>query len=288
MIKLIASDMDGTLLNAQMQISPENIKAIKYAQKMGVEFLVATGRTRNEALPLLQKANLNTGYININGAQVYDSAGDLVIEKPIFRDKALAVINILKKSGFYFEVVSGEHVYSDSRIRRISNVSDLLVDLNKHLSLKNVVSFAGGSDQVLNVIFVESFNQLFEDPNFKVMKFVVFDPAGPRAFNKIRQEIKKIGGLVGTASSSTNLEINNESAQKGIALLDYGKAKNISPSEIMAIGDNFNDESMIKMAGIGVAMENAVPEIKNLASFITKNNNDSGVANAIYSFIKSE
>lgn len=288
MIKLIASDMDGTLLNAQMQISPENIKAIKYAQKMGVEFLVSTGRTRNEALPLLQKANLNTGYININGAQVYDSEGDLVIEKPIFRDKALAVINILKKSGFYFEVVSGEHVYSDSRIRRISNVSDLLVDLNKHLSLKNVVSFAGGSDQVLNVIFVESFNQLFEDPNFKVMKFVVFDPAGPRAFNKIRQEIKKIGGLVGTASSSTNLEINNESAQKGIALLDYGKAKNISPNEIMAIGDNFNDESMIKMAGIGVAMENAVPEIKNLASFITKNNNDSGVANAIYSFIKSE
>ena len=56
----------------------------------------------------------------------------------------------------------------------------------------------------------------------------------------------------------------------------------------MAIGDNFNDESMIKMAGIGVAMENAVPEIKNLASFITKNNNDSGVAHAIYSFIKSE
>ena len=288
MIKLIASDMDGTLLNAQMQISPKNIKAINYAQKMGVEFLVATGRTRNEALPLLQKAGLNTGYININGAQVYDRQGNLVIEKPISRDKALAVINILKKSGSYFEVVSGEHVYSDSRIRRISNVSDLLVDLNKHLSLKSVVSFAGGSDQVLNVIFVDSFNQLFEDPNFKVMKFVVFNPAGPQAFKNIREEIKNLGGLIGTASSSTNLEINNESAQKGIALLDYGKAKNISPNEIMAIGDNFNDESMIKMAGIGVAMENAVPEIKNLASFITKNNNDAGVAHAIYSFIKSE
>lgn len=286
MIKLIASDMDGTLLNAQMQISPENIKAIKYAQKMGAEFLVATGRTRNEALPLLQSAGLETGYININGAQVYDTKGNLVLEKPIPRDKALEVIKVLKKSGLYFEVASGEHVYSDSRIRRISNVSDLLVDLNKHLSLKSVVSFAGGSDQVLNVTFVDSFERLFENPNFKVMKFVVFDPAGPQAFNKIRQEIKKIGGLVGTASSSTNLEINNESAQKGIALLDYGQSKNISSNEIMAIGDNFNDESMIKMAGVGVAMDNAVPEIKALASFITKNNNDSGVAHAIYSFIK--
>ncbi|QNQ82538.1 HAD family phosphatase [Lactobacillus sp. PV037] len=287
MIKLIASDMDGTLLNGEMQISSENIRAIKHAQKMGIEFLVATGRTRNEALPLLKKAGLDTGYININGAQVYDTQGNLVIEKPIARNKALEVIKILKESGSYFEIASGDHVYSESRIRRISNVSDLLVDLNKHLSLKNVVSFAGGSDQVLNVTFIDSFEKLFADPNFKVMKFVVFDPAGPQAFKDIRKELKKIGGLVGTASSSTNLEINHEAAQKGIALLDYGKAKNITPQEIMAIGDNFNDESMIKMAGIGVAMENAVPEIKEIASFITKNNNASGVAHAIYTLTKS-
>ena len=71
MIKLIASDMDGTLLNKQMQISSENIAAIKEAQAKGVEFLVATGRAPSESQGILAKARLHTGFINLNGATVF-------------------------------------------------------------------------------------------------------------------------------------------------------------------------------------------------------------------------
>ncbi|MCT7750174.1 HAD hydrolase family protein, partial [Lactobacillus gasseri] len=75
-------------------------------------------------------------------------------------------------------------------------------------------------------------------------------------------------------------------AQKGIALMDYAKLQGYQPDEVMAIGDNLNDESMIRMAGIGVAMENAAPEIKEIANFITKTNNENGVAYAIRHFCK--
>ncbi|MBP2057696.1 Cof subfamily protein (haloacid dehalogenase superfamily) [Lactobacillus colini] len=286
MIKLIASDMDGTLLNAQMKISPENVAAIKYAQKKGVEFLVATGRAQKESRQILEDVGLHTGYINLNGAMVFDTDGKLMVNEPIDRGRALKIIEILKDSGCYFEIVSADDVYSDSRMRRISNVSDLLVDLNKHLTFKKAVSFAGGSDEVLKISFVKDFKSLFDDPNFEVMKFVAFNPAGPSAFREIRRQINSLGNLVATASSSTNLEINNIKAQKGIALIDYAKMRNIDSNEVMAIGDNLNDESMIRMAGVGVAMENAISPIKELASFITKNNNDNGVAHAIRHFIK--
>lgn len=286
MIKLIASDMDGTLLNAQMEIPAENIAAIKYAQMKGVEFLVATGRARKESKKILENVGLHTGYINLNGAMVFDTNNKLMVNEPIDRPRAFKIIDILKESGCYFEIVSAEEIYSDSRMQRISNVSDLLVDLNKQLTFKKAVSFAGGSDDVLRISFVKNFKSLFEDMNFQVMKFVAFNPAGPAAFRDIRRQINKLGNLITTASSSNNLEINNVKAQKGIALLDYAKMRGIDNSEVMAIGDNLNDESMIRMAGTGVAMGNAVSQIKDLASFITKNNNDAGVAYAIRHFIK--
>lgn len=87
MIKLIASDMDGTLLNKKMQISPQNIAAIKEAQAKGIEFLVATGRTPTESQGILHAAGLNTGFINLNGAMVFNTSGDLIVNEPIPKEK---------------------------------------------------------------------------------------------------------------------------------------------------------------------------------------------------------
>lgn len=286
MIKLIASDMDGTLLNKQMQISSENISAIKEAQAKGIEFLVATGRAPSESQGILAKAGLHTGFINLNGAMVFNTAGKLIVNEPIPKEESFKINKLLKDSGFYFEIVGADHVYSDSRLRRIANFSDLLVDLNKKLTFKKAVSFAAGSDEIMKIKYVPDFKDLLKKPSFEAMKFVAFLPDGPKVFNHIREEIKKIGDLIVTASSSTNIEINNIKAQKGIALMDYAKLQGYQPNEVMAIGDNLNDESMIRMAGIGVAMENAAPEIKKIANFITKTNNENGVAYAIRHFCK--
>ena len=171
-------------------------------------------------------------------------------------------------------------------MRRIANFSDLLVDLNKKLTFKKAVSFAAGSDEIMRIKYVSDFKDLLEKPDFEAMKFVAFHPDGPKVFKHIREEIGKMGDLIVTASSSTNIEINNIKAQKGIALMDYARLQGYQPNEVMAIGDNLNDESMIRMAGVGVAMENAAPEIKKIANFITKSNNNNGVAYAIRHFCK--
>ena len=182
--------------------------------------------------------------------------------------------------------MAADNVYSDSRLRRIANFSDLLVNLNKKLTFKKAVSFTAGSDEIMKIKYVPDFKTLLEKPSFEAMKFVAFHPDGPKVFEHICEEIKKMGNLIVTASSSTNIEINNIKAQKGIALMDYAKLQGYKPDEVMAIGDNLNDESMIRMAGVGVAMENAAPAIKEIANFITKNNNENGVAYAIRHFCK--
>lgn len=288
MIKLIASDMDGTLLNAKMQISEENIAAIKKAQKLGVEFLIATGRAQAESRKLLEDAGLNTGYINLNGAMVFNTAGELIVNEPIPLEQARKIIKLLKKTDYYFEIISANHVYSDSRMRRIANVSDFLVDLNKTITFKKAVSFAGGSDEVLKINFVEDFNVLLDRPNFEVMKIMAFNPKGNSAFIPLYKELEQYKDLVATASGSVNMEINNVKAQKGIALMDYAKMQGYKQEEVAAIGDNLNDESMIRMAGIGVAMGNAVPKIKEIATFITKTNNEDGVAHTINHLLSKE
>ncbi len=185
MIKLIASDMDGTLLNKQMQISSENIAAIKEAQAKGVEFLVATGRAPSESQGILAKAGLHTGFINLNGAMVFNTAGKLIVNEPIPKDQSIKINKLLKDSGFYFEIVAADNVYSDSRLRRIANFSDLLVDLNKKLTFKKAVSFAAGSDEIMRIKYVSDFKDLLEKPDFEAMKFVAFHPDGPKVFNFI-------------------------------------------------------------------------------------------------------
>ena len=288
MIKLIASDMDGTLLNSKMQISQKNIDAIKKAQANGIEFLIATGRAPAESKKLVQSTGVKTGFINLNGAMVFNSQGKLMVKEPIKRDKALEIIHLLEKTGYYFEIITAEHVYSNSRMHRIANFAHLVTGLNKNISFKRAVSVAAGSDQVLKVNFVKDYREIISQPNFEVMKLIAFNDRGEEAFVNIKKDLSKLGDIVVTASGANNIEVNSIKAQKGIALMDYAKLRGYKKQEVAAIGDNLNDESMISMAGCGVAMANAIPKIKELASFVTKNNNEDGVAYAIEHFLSEK
>ena len=218
MIKLVACDLDGTLFNSNMEISEENRKAIVAAQNNGIEFLVATGRAPKESKILLKDANIQTGFINLNGALVFDVNNNLIVKHPLPQEKANKLISYLNNAGFYYEILTAEHVYSQDLSQRIANVAHVMVNLNPGMTINNI-------------------------------------------------------------------EINFEKAQKGIALLDYAKAKGIEISETAAIGDNLNDISMIRDAGVGVAMGNAVSAIKQIADIETTTNNENGVAKILNKFI---
>ncbi len=139
MIKIIASDMDGTLLNNKMQVSDANAAAIRAAQENGIEFMVATGRGLTEAKPLLQEQKLRTAYITLNGAQVFDEDGRLVVSVPLDDDMTALSMKTLDDRNLYYELVTDHGIFSNSRVRRIQNVADLLVNLNPDTDYKMAV-----------------------------------------------------------------------------------------------------------------------------------------------------
>lgn len=288
MIKLIASDMDGTLLNEKMEVSDRNIQAIKDAQNAGIEFLIATGRGLSEAEPFLRN-QVHPGYITLNGAEVFDNKGEMISSNPISAESQNKVVDYFHKYDIYFEVVTNKGIFSNDREARVNNLANLLVKLNPGTSFKQALRDTQERVKMMPMNFVDSYDHIFNDQSFKIMKLIGFNEHQHKVLAPMKKEItKNIKDVVVTSSSPNNVEINSVDAQKGIALLQYAKKRNISPDEIMEIGDNLNDYSMIRDAGVGVAMKNAIPAIKEIAQIETDNNANDGVAQIIEKTIEDQ
>ncbi|KRM54708.1 Cof-type HAD-IIB family hydrolase [Lacticaseibacillus sharpeae] len=281
MIKLIASDMDGTLLNDKMQVSDENAAAIRQAGENGIEFMVATGRGLTEAKPLLADQQLHPAFITLNGAMVYDEAGNLVVSIPLADDMTAYSMRTLDERNIYYELVTDHGIFSNSRVRRIQNVADLLVNLNPDTNYKLAVALASARLEIMNINYVPNYTDVLADPEVHVMKIIAFNTASPEDLKEPKELLMATGKLMVTSSSVNNIEINNIDAQKGIALTKYAQQKGFDMDSVMSIGDNYNDESMIRDAKYSVAMGNAIDPIKDLAWFITATNTNHGVALAI-------
>lgn len=281
MIKLIASDMDGTLLNDKMTVSPGNARAIRRAQAAGIEFMVATGRGLTEAKPLITAHQLDVAFITLNGAAVYDEAGQLAVSVPLAAAALATVLTTLRAHHLYFELVTNQGIYSDSKAARIKNVAELLVTLNPNTSYKIAVDLASARLELMNINYVADYETVLNRSGLQVMKVLAFASGAPTRLDPVRAELGAHRDLVLTSSAANNIEINNAKAQKGLALAAYAKQQGFSMQSVMTLGDNYNDESMIRMAKYSVAMGNAVPAIAKLAWRQTTTNLEDGVARAI-------
>lgn len=288
MIQIIASDMDGTLLNDHMVISKRNAAAIKAAQKAGVHFVVSSGRGYTEIKPLIEEAGFNCPMITLNGAQVFDETGNLLSSAAINDTLASKVLHLLKKKGLYFEIVTSAGIYSDSKTNRIENFAELLTRVSPETPYKLAVSMAAARFELMNVNYTDDYLKIIDDPSLKVYKFVTFSNEGPKKLDPIRKELKQFDSLVVTSSSSSNIEINHVNAQKGAALQAFADLMNVPMDNVMAIGDNNNDMSMLKVAGISYAMDNAIIEVKQTAKRLTKSNTEDGVGIAIEEVLKEK
>lgn len=281
-IKLIASDMDGTLLNSESIVSKENITAIQAANQAGIQFVVATGRGLSEAAPLVSHLTVKPDFITLNGALVYNQDREPVVKIPIDRPNLKQCLTHIKASKLYFEIITDQGIYSNSRIQRIQHTANLLVKLNPNLLYKMAVARATSRAELMNINYVKNFDSLLHDPQINVMKLLVFSDRHPQKLQQLRTQLRQNPEIVITSSSPNNIEINNVKAQKGRALTTFAHKLGLQMNEVMAIGDNLNDESMIKAAGLGVAMANAIAPIKQLAQYQTSSNSQNGVAQAIY------
>lgn len=269
-IKLIAFDMDGTFLDDNKEIPPENIQALKAAAERGIHLVPATGRLyigvpeRIKALPFIRY------YIIANGAQVYDAWED----KPIYKGEiplelALRVLDHMETlpviydcyqqncgwmSGHMFERI-GEFVPNPAMQAAIKKQRRPVPDLRATLIER------GESVQKQQMFFKSKEEMLRQR-----------DEVLPRLFPE----------LLPSSSVKVNIELNHISAGKDKGLEALCAHLGFGLENAMACGDGTNDTRMLKAAGLGVAMANADEEVKAAADVITLSNNEAGVAHAIY------
>lgn len=281
MIQLIASDMDGTLLDDQMSISSKNAEMIKAAQAEGINFLVATGRSFAEAEPTVSKAGIECNYITSNGAQIFDARGNNIFSLAIEHPKTYQAMAILRKYDIYFELLTNQGGYSESEATRASHFGKWLMSTSPNLKLDEAKTIINSHLDLLPINYVTRFDTILTNDNQKVIKIFAMGDINQDKLGYAREELEKIDGLFITSSGANNIEVNHVQAQKGITLKKVADELKIPMKNVAAFGDNYNDVSMLKSAGIGVAMANAESGVKAIANYHTVSNVESGVANAI-------
>ncbi|MGX7204497.1 Cof-type HAD-IIB family hydrolase [Enterococcus pingfangensis] len=281
MIKLIASDMDGTLLNNQMQVPTANVAAIQKAQAQGIEFIAATGRGMSHARISLDESDIRVPMILLNGAHVVNADRETIFTIPIGKQRTLDVMDTLEEAGLYYEIFTAEQVYSSNQPMRIDFVAEHLLSKIPGMSKKRAIAASSQHLSLTPITFVEDIRQTLFASDEDVLKIIAFDKNGPAQLKGITGELEKIGDLAIAASESTNIEINHVNAQKGIALKQFAEERGFTASQVMALGDNFNDVSMLTYAGTSFAMGNAAAAVKKIAKNITDTNEENGVATAI-------
>jgi hypothetical protein len=285
MIKCIATDMDGTLLTATQEITAENREAILQALEKGVEVVVATGRSYQEASFVLEEAGLKFPMICVNGAEVRSSDGKIISSSPLHKEQARQAALRLIESGVYFEVYTNQGTFTEDEDKAVSIIVDIFATANPEIPIEQIAEAAEERLHKGLVRTIEHYDRLFEEDQYAIYKLLAFS-LDPEKLAAANAALKEIDGLTISSSGSENIEITSLEAQKGIALEKFVQSRGISLEETMALGDNFNDVSMLKKVGKPVAMGNAVEEIKALCGEVTLTNEKSGVGRAIMAVLE--
>jgi len=257
-IKLIATDLDGTLLNDNGEISEYNAEIFQYLMDKGVEIILSTGR-HFEGMKRYNEYLNNKNYsIVLNGAAISDFNGNFIYEKPIEKDTAEKIMDIYGKYDLYLHVYSG-HKYIVSK-------EDFY--FNRYVEKENITDALIGLNNI-------------EDFEFSKMLFI-----GDREeLEKLQKDIKNTVEVYTSFSHTNFLEILREGINKGSSLEWLCNKKEINRENVIALGDNYNDIEMIEFAGIGVAMANGEEELKKRADYITESGNERGVGKFLKDFL---
>lgn len=285
-IKLIASDMDGTLLDHQSHLSQENIDAIRRLSEKNVEFLICSGRDFEDAKAIMAPSKLACSYICLSGASVYDEKGNMITRIPLTQKNLEVSERILDKYHAYMDILTSHGHYSTCpRDEKFRQICGFLNGRNKEPGPVSEEVKLDAKERLASVTFIESLREIPEDVTiFKLC----CDGLEEETVVKLKEEFKAYPDLAAASSFPTNIELTNSQAQKGNALKAYAEMKGISLEDVMVLGDSDNDLSMFTPEfGWTVAMANAMPCIRDAAKYHTKSNVENGVAYAIETYVLS-
>ncbi len=285
MYKMIAIDLDGTLLNSYGQVSEKNKELLNKAMQKDINIVIASGRSTNSVKNIANELGVNSYIICGNGSLIYDLKKDEIIyDKFIDKKKVLQIIKICEANSIYY------NIYTESMV--------IAKTLHNNVLFYHQENAGKADSKKTKINIVQDIYKYVEEmENQNILKITISDNDNV-IFNGIIKKLREIKDIdvldvahmsrkiikYGTEEISLEYyytEITNQNVDKWYAIEYLIDKLGIKKEEVMTIGDNVNDKIMIENAGLGVAMGNSAPYIKEVADVVVSDNNQDGVAEAI-------
>lgn len=285
MYKLVAIDLDGTMLNKYGMVTENTKKTIKDAIKKGKDIMIASGRPIDSIKTIAKEIGSENYFIAGNGALIYDIKKDKIIyEKFLNLQKVLEIANICENNSISY------NIYTEETIIAKQLKYNVLYYYKENLKKEE--------KEKTNITLVEDIREYIKkSQNQKFLKITICDE-NKTIFNSVIRKLRNISNIdildvchisrkvikQGTEDIPIEYyytEISLKDVSKWNALEYLINKMDIKKEEVIAIGDNINDKEMIENAGLGIAMGQSTPVIKKIANFITDDNDNEGVKKAI-------
>lgn len=267
MIKLVVSDLDGTLLDDLKNVSEKNKLAISKLEENNIKFCIATGRLDASARFIERKLESEYDIISCNGALIKESKSNKTLyRKPIDIKTAIDLTQILDKLDVKY------HFYTENSVFSKTLSNSALCYHEQNLEEEN-------QEGKIHIIISDDMIKSVHESS-DILKFIVFLENDSKRV-EVLETLKDIKKIEISQSTSNNIEIMSEGVSKGNAVKFISEIYKIDKSEVMVIGDQMNDLSMFDSADTKVAMGSGSEILQKVATLITKSNNEHGVAYAI-------
>ena len=278
MYRLLAFDLDGTLLDDKKKLPEENRQALIEAAARGMILVPATGRILRGIPEAIKELPFIRYYIVSNGAAVVDAReGKTLYQADVPLDVALRAYDYMDTLPVIYDCYQDEIGWMSremyERCAPYFAYEPGILDLVNRLRIR-----------------VEDFKGTLREKGRPLQKLQMYFL--PEDEEERQRQLKRIPelfpDLVATSSTSNNIELNHADANKGKAMLALAQVLGVAREETLAFGDGSNDSSMLRAAGWGVAMANSTPDVKAAADEVTMSNNDAGVAKALRRILATE
>ena len=289
MYKLIAIDIDGTLLNSYGEVSQRNKQAIQNAINKNIDVILTSGRMPKAILPIANEINSHKYLISGNGAAIYDIQKEKILyNNYLSKSKTLEIIDFCEKNSMFYTIYTNNAILTKSLNYNIlfynnenkKKSEDKKIKINVINNLKDyIINYQG--DDFLKFTICDSDQMIFKSIINKLKTIKDIDVL--EVAHMSRKIIKH--GTDDFEISYFYTEITNNNVNKWSAIEELIKILNISKEEVLTIGDNINDKEMIENAGLGIVTGNSSPYMQKIADKVVASNDESGVAEAIEKFI---
>ncbi|WP_412176625.1 HAD family hydrolase [Bacillus sp. T3] len=264
-VKCVSLDLDGTLLNTNLEITSASLETIVGLKEKGIEVIINTGRAFSDVIKVPGIKELNCPIVCVNGAILFSKTGELLFEATLDRSIYMPIFSSLKSLGV------GILIYTDQ-----GGFPSTLPPTHHKTP-----------EELDNLFDSFDYEALLEKQDLKIYKLIALVyPHQLEKVDRVKKELAQFEKISMASSFPNNVEITSIEAHKGLALHRFAQLNELQFDEIYAFGDGGNDLSQFEVATHSIAMANAPQEIKDQASFVTKSNDEDGITYAIRDVFK--